>query len=73
MYLIRSRTAIVIATQKIVKSELEYQLIAAEKFWLVAPPGMLMPIESLISQSDLASLEQSRIDAGEITTRFIGL
>ncbi len=49
---------VVIATQKIGKSGLEYQLIAAEKFWLVAPPGMLMPSKSLVSQNDLASLEQ---------------
>ncbi|MHC5748694.1 MAG: substrate-binding domain-containing protein, partial [Nostoc sp.] len=42
----------VIATQKIVKSELEYQLIFEENFWLVGPPEREIPIV----QADLSSL-----------------
>jgi DNA-binding transcriptional LysR family regulator len=48
----------VIATQKIAKSELEYQLVAEENFWLVAPPNDLMPIDPKIAAGDLATLEQ---------------
>jgi DNA-binding transcriptional LysR family regulator len=48
----------VIATQKIAKSDLEYQLIAEENFWLVAPPNALMPIDSTIINGDLTTLEQ---------------
>jgi DNA-binding transcriptional LysR family regulator len=48
----------VIATQKIAKFELEYQLITEENFWLVAPPYALMPIEPNIATGDLATLEQ---------------
>jgi DNA-binding transcriptional LysR family regulator len=48
----------VIATQKIAKSDLEYQLIAEENFWLVAPPSALMPIDSTIINGDLTTLEQ---------------
>jgi DNA-binding transcriptional LysR family regulator len=48
----------VIATQKIAKFELEYQLIAEENFWLVAPPNALMPIDPKIATGDLATLEQ---------------
>jgi DNA-binding transcriptional LysR family regulator len=48
----------VIATQKIAKSELEYQLVVEENFWLVAPPNDLMPIDPKIAAGDLATLEQ---------------
>lgn len=48
----------VIATQKIAKFELEYQLIAEENFWLVAPPNALMPIDPKVATGDLATLEQ---------------
>jgi DNA-binding transcriptional LysR family regulator len=48
----------VIATQKIAKSELEYQLVAEENFWLVAPPNNLIPIDPKIAAGDLATLEQ---------------
>jgi DNA-binding transcriptional LysR family regulator len=47
-----------IATQKIARIELEYQLITEEHFWLVAPPTNLMPIDLTINLADLASLEQ---------------
>jgi DNA-binding transcriptional LysR family regulator len=48
----------VIATQKIAKFELEYQLIAEENFWLVAPPNALMPIDPAITTRSLTTLEQ---------------
>ncbi len=48
----------VIATQKIPRSELQYQVIAAENFWLVAPPETLMSIDPEILHSDLATLEK---------------
>ena len=43
----------IIATQKIGKPGLEYQQIAEENFWLVAPPRTLVPIAE-----DLTELEQ---------------
>jgi DNA-binding transcriptional LysR family regulator len=48
----------VIATQKIAKSGLEYQLVAEENFWLVAPSSALMPIDPEIITENLARLEQ---------------
>lgn len=48
----------VIATQKITRSELEYQLVYEENFWLVAPPNTVMPISLDQLQADLTSLEQ---------------
>ncbi len=48
----------VIATQKVPRSELEYQLIAEEHFWLVASPMIASQIESERLQTDLAPLEQ---------------
>jgi DNA-binding transcriptional LysR family regulator len=48
----------VIATQKITRSELEYQLVHEENFWLVAPPNTAMPVSSEQLQVDLTSLEQ---------------
>jgi DNA-binding transcriptional LysR family regulator len=48
----------VIATQKIPRPELEYQVIAAENFWLVAPPAKLLSIDPAILDSDLMKLEK---------------
>jgi DNA-binding transcriptional LysR family regulator len=47
-----------IATQKIPRSELEYQLIAEEHFWLVASPAIAIPIALETLKTDLAPLEQ---------------
>jgi DNA-binding transcriptional LysR family regulator len=52
--LISGQLDVAIATQKIAKPDLEYQLIAEEKFWLVAPPQLVIPILS----EDLSKLEQ---------------
>jgi DNA-binding transcriptional LysR family regulator len=46
------------ATQKISRSELEYQPIYEESFWLVASPKVEIPISSEILQVDLTSLEE---------------
>lgn len=54
--LLNSQLDGVIATQKIAKSELEYQLIFEESFWLVGPPGEEIPIAEDVLQSDLSSL-----------------
>jgi DNA-binding transcriptional LysR family regulator len=48
----------VIATQKIAKSDLEYQLIVEENFWLVAPPSSLLPIDPATITGSLTTLEQ---------------
>jgi DNA-binding transcriptional LysR family regulator len=48
----------VIATQKITRSELEYQLVHEENFWLVAPSNTVLPIALEQLQVDLTSLEQ---------------
>jgi DNA-binding transcriptional LysR family regulator len=48
----------VIATQKISGAELEYQLLAEENFWLVAPPDTLMPMTAEILSGDLVILER---------------
>ncbi|MEI2577775.1 LysR family transcriptional regulator [Scytonema sp. PRP1] len=48
----------VIATQKIPKSELEYQLIFEESFWLVGPPTAIIPVSQDVLQVDLTPLEQ---------------
>lgn len=48
----------VIATQKVIRSELEYQLIHEEDFWLVTSPNTIIPIASDQLQADLTSLEQ---------------
>jgi DNA-binding transcriptional LysR family regulator len=47
----------VIATQQIARSDIEYQLIFEENFWLVAPPETVVPIESEL-QADLMPLER---------------
>jgi DNA-binding transcriptional LysR family regulator len=47
----------VIATQKIARSELEYQALYEESFWLVAPPTWEIPIPTEILQVDLNPLE----------------
>lgn len=46
-----------IATQKLPNSQLEYQLIFEESFWLVGPPASIIPIAQDIMQSDLTTLE----------------
>lgn len=48
----------VIATQQIARSDIEYQLIFEENFWLVAPPETVIPIASEVLQADLTPLEQ---------------
>jgi DNA-binding transcriptional LysR family regulator len=48
----------VIATQQIARSDIEYQLIFEENFWLVAPPETVGPIASGVLQADLTPLEQ---------------
>jgi DNA-binding transcriptional LysR family regulator len=48
----------VLATQKIAKSELEYQPIFEESFWLVGSPKIEVPVSSEILQVDLRLLEQ---------------
>ncbi|MBE9054316.1 LysR family transcriptional regulator [Nostocales cyanobacterium LEGE 11386] len=54
--LLNNQLDCVIATQKIVKSELEYQLIFEENFWLVGPPEVEIPILQDVLQVDLSSL-----------------
>ncbi|WP_265233897.1 LysR family transcriptional regulator [Lyngbya sp. CCAP 1446/10] len=49
---------IVIATQKITLSDIEYQLLFEETFWLVGPPNLEVPIAEGISQTDLNPLGQ---------------
>jgi DNA-binding transcriptional LysR family regulator len=56
--LLKGQLDIVVATQKVTRSELEYQLIHQENFWLVAPPETVIPIPLEILQVDLTSLEQ---------------
>lgn len=48
----------VIATQKVPRPDLEYQLLTEENFWLVAPPQMTIAIAPQPLPTDLASLEQ---------------
>jgi DNA-binding transcriptional LysR family regulator len=47
-----------IATQKIAKPELEYQLLFEESFWLVGPPTVTIPISQNVLQAHLTTLEQ---------------
>ncbi len=49
---------IVIATQKITLSDIEYELLFEENFWLVGPPNTAIPIAEGISQTDLNPLSQ---------------
>ena len=49
---------IVIATQKITLSDIEYELLFEENFWLVGPPNITIPIDEGISQADLNPLAQ---------------
>ncbi len=48
----------IIATQKITRSEIEYQPIYQENFWLVAPPKTEIPIQTEMLQVDLTPLEE---------------
>jgi DNA-binding transcriptional LysR family regulator len=49
---------IVIATQKITLSDIEYQLLFEEFFWLIGPPNLAVPIAEGISQADLNPIAQ---------------
>ena len=55
--LLEDRLDVVIATQKIARSDLEYQLAYEESFWLVASPDLEIPIHPEL-QVDLTPLEQ---------------
>lgn len=55
--LLESHIDCAIATQKIVKPELEYQLIFEESFWLVGPPGIQFPFTQDQIKEDLTPLE----------------
>jgi DNA-binding transcriptional LysR family regulator len=52
---------IVIATQKITLSDIEYELLFEENFWLVGSPNAIVPISEGISQADLNPLSQWRL------------
>ena len=54
--LLANRIDCAIATQKIAKPELEYQLLFEESFWLVGPPTATIPTSVL--PENLAALEQ---------------
>lgn len=56
--LLKGQLDIVVATQKLTRSALEYQVIYKENFWLVAPPKTVIPIPPESLQVDLTSLEQ---------------
>jgi len=47
-----------IATQKIAKPDLEYQLIFEENFWLIGSPTKTIPLSQDPIQADLTALEQ---------------
>jgi len=49
---------IVIATQKITLSDIEYELLFEDNFWLVGQPNAIVPISEGISQADLNPLSQ---------------
>ncbi|ARV59006.1 LysR family transcriptional regulator [Nostocales cyanobacterium HT-58-2] len=52
------RLDVAVATQKIAKLDIEYQLLFEESFWLVGPPATIMPISEEVLQVDLTSLEE---------------
>ncbi|MBW4557216.1 MAG: LysR family transcriptional regulator [Trichormus sp. ATA11-4-KO1] len=54
--LLNNQLDCVIATQKLAKSELEYQLIFEENFWLVGPPESEIPISQNLLPVDLSLL-----------------
>jgi DNA-binding transcriptional LysR family regulator len=56
--LLKGRLDLVIATQKITRSDLEYQPVYKENFWLVAPSDTLLPLPLESLQVDLTALEQ---------------
>lgn len=56
--LLEGQLDVAIATQKISRSDIEYQLVFEESFWLVAPPETVVPISQEILQTDLMPLEQ---------------
>ena len=49
---------LVIDTQKITLSDIEYELLFEDNFWLVGPPNAIVPISEGISQADLNPLSQ---------------
>jgi DNA-binding transcriptional LysR family regulator len=55
--LLDDRVDCIIATQKIARSELEYQLIFEESFLLVGPPAVELPVSQDVLQVDLTSIE----------------
>ncbi len=46
----------VIATQKLSQSDIEYKLLFEENFWLVGPPATVIPISQEVLQVDLTPL-----------------
>lgn len=48
----------VVATQKITQSDIEYKLLFEESFWLVGPPGTVIPVSQEVLQVDLTPLGQ---------------
>ncbi len=56
--LLENQIDCMIATQKIAKPELEYQLIFEESFWLIGPPTIQIPMSQDQMQEDLTALEQ---------------
>jgi len=50
---------LVIATQKITLSDIQYELLFEENFGLVGPPNAIVPISEGISQADLNPLSQA--------------
>ncbi|MBD0309502.1 MAG: substrate-binding domain-containing protein [Microcoleus sp. T1-bin1] len=49
---------LLIATKKITLSDIEYELLFEDNFWLVGPPNAIVPISEAISQADLNPLSQ---------------
>lgn len=49
---------LVIATQKVTLSDVEYQLIFEESFWLVGPPDLAVPVFAGVDRTDLNALAQ---------------
>lgn len=55
--LLKNQIDYAIATQKIDKPELDYQLIFEESFWLVGPPNLDIPFSRSVLHTDLTKLE----------------
>lgn len=56
--LLEGQLDLVIATQKLVRSDTEYQPLFDESFWLVGPPALSIPVSEELLQEDLTVLEQ---------------